>query len=190
MGRRPVAMAEGTEFDAAGFARLLRADRLVRDAEVFVDEDGVVTAVLAPQGPRPGPLLRQLVRELADRADEQLRVVVLPTVPRSADGAVDRARALESPDDIYLFERPATATEFMLVELVQQVLPGVQVSVTDSLPTLGADSLITIELTALIEEAFGTAMPPHEIFAADCLRDIAAALAPGAEAAGGHGARS
>jgi len=173
-------MGESTRLDAPELGRKLRANRLVRDAEVFVDDDGMITAVLAPQGPRPGPVLRQLVRELADAPDGQLRVAVLPAVPRSPDGTIDRTLALGSPDDIYLFERPATAAESALLGLVQQVLPGVAASVTDSLPTLGADSLVTIELTALIEEAFGTAVLPHEIFAAGSIRELAATLADAA----------
>jgi acyl carrier protein len=172
---------DAVQVDPGRLAALLRGDKLINDVAVMLDpEPSVITVLIVPQGYRPGHVLRQRVMRLAPEVGERLQVVLVFAIPRDPDGALDRDEALAAtrrPGALYRYEPPATETERSIVELVREVLPGVQVSITDSLAGLGGDSLATLELTGLINERFGVDIDPQRVFEAESLRDLAAILA-------------
>lgn len=162
-------------------AEQLREKPIINDAEVLAGpEPAELTALVVRQGYRPGPVFRDLVMRLAGEDRENIRVAIVPRIPRHADGTVDRAAAsavLGERALLLRFEPPATEIERRLADLVQQVLPQVGVSMTDDLVSLGGDSLIAVELVELIAEQWGAQISGRDLFAAETIRDMAAVIA-------------
>ncbi len=167
----------------ARLAALLRADAMVNDADVVADdEEQWITAVVVPQGFRLGTDLRDRLFALAAQAGEdagsgRLQLLLVPAVPRDAAGRVDPAAvraALHHPDaPVFRLEPAQTGTEQRLLRIVAEMLPGTQISVTDSLPQLGADSIVVMATVGRIEEEFGIDVNPQLVFGADSLRELA-----------------
>lgn len=158
----------------------LRGDRLINDVEVLPGPDpSVITVLVVPQGYRPGHVLRERVMRLVPEVGDRIQVALVRAIPRDPDGRLRRAEAVElteRPGVLHRYEAPASAPERALVDLVGEVLPGVQVSITDGFAALGGDSLATMELTALIHERLGIDVDPQLVFAAESLRELASAL--------------
>ena len=174
----------------SSLADRLRAHPFVNDAEVMTGPNpGEVTVFLAPQGFRPGPELRDIVLGLVDAPGPWVQVVVGWAVPRGPDGQLDREAALaalDQPGAVFRFEPPDTAGERMLASMVQAVLPDVRLSMTDDLASLGGDSLTAVDLVVRIREGFGVEVDPQQVFDAESLRELAAALpVPGQPATSG-----
>jgi acyl carrier protein len=168
------------EAELAALAHRLREDKAIKDAEIMPGPGEAITAVIVQQGVRPGPVLRHRAMKLAGSAAEQVQVLLMPAIPRLADGSLDHGEVLARIDDAYRFEAPATDDERSLAELVSRVLPGQRISMTDAVGDLGGDSIATFELAALISERFGIEVSAYQLFMANSIRDIAALV--GAEA--------
>jgi acyl carrier protein len=177
------------------FARLVRSDRLVSDADVLSGpEPCTITVLVVPRGYRPGPVLRQRIMKLAGDAAHadgtvgpggRMQVALVPNVPRDKRGLLDQSKAIvmiRRPGALYLFEPPATETERSLAALVREVLPGVQVSMTDGLTPLGGDSLTAVELLGLIHERLGVELDPQLLYSAETIRDLATVITQAAQA--------
>jgi acyl carrier protein len=162
-------------------AERLREKPIINDAEILAGpEPAAITALIVRQGYRPGPVFRDLVMRMAGEDREDMRVAIVPRIPRHADGTVDRAAALAVLGDravVLRFEPPATEIERRLAGLVRQVLPQVGVSMTDDLVSLGGDSLVAVELVELIAEQWGAQISGRDLFAAETIRDMAAVIA-------------
>lgn len=168
-------------------AKILRDDRLVRDAEVF-DGPGpaTITALIVPQGYSSGPALRERALRLVNGTGGRLQVAKVQQIPRDDSGGLDQGQALAMmglPGVLYRFEPPATDSERSLAQIVRQVLPDVRPSMTDALTPLGVDSLAAVELLALINERMGVALDAQQLYSAETLRDLTAMIDRAAQAA-------
>jgi acyl carrier protein len=173
--------------DVARLAAALRGDKLINEVEIIPGPGTTITVLIVPQGFRPGHVLRARVMRLAPDAGHRLQVALLRAIPRHPDGRLDREGAFAEtrrPGALYRYEPPATEAERAVVALVREVLPGVQVSVTDGFAALGGDSLATLELTGLINERLGVDVDPLRVFGAESLRELAATLAAALAAPG------
>ncbi|WP_163569438.1 acyl carrier protein [Fodinicola feengrottensis] len=111
-------------------------------------------------------------------------VAIVGSIPTDPDGTINRencvaiAEALErTPIGLFRYEPPADQTEVALVELLLEMLPYQRISMTDNLPMLGADSLVIVELSAVLSERFGVQVGAIELFEVRDLRGLAARLA-------------
>jgi acyl carrier protein len=159
----------------------LRGDRLINDAEVLPGPDAsAVTVLVVPQGYRPGHVLRERVMRLLPEIGDRVQVALVRAIPRDPGGRLRRAEAVamtERPGVLHRYEAPASGPEQALAALVGEVLPGVQVSMSDAFAALGGDSVATMELTALIHERLGIDVDPQLVFTAESLRELASTLA-------------
>jgi acyl carrier protein len=165
----------------------LREKPIIRDAAVLdgPEPDGL-TVMVVRQGYRPGPVFRDLVMRLAGERSGTIRVAIVPEIPRDAAGVVDQGAAhelLRQRSLILVYEPPACDSERRLAELVRQVLPQTSVSMTDDLVSLGGDSLVAVELVALIHQQWGIEVGGSDLFAAESIRDMAAVIARSAGSA-------
>ncbi len=162
-------------------AEQLREKPIVNDAEVLAGpEPAAVTAFIVRQGYRPGPVFRELVMRLLGEGREDIRVAIVPRIPRHADGTADRAAAWAALGERALllrYEPPVTEIECRLADLVRQVLPQVGISMSDDLISLGGDSLVAVELVELIAEQWGVEISGQDLFAAETIREMAAVIA-------------
>jgi acyl carrier protein len=159
-------------------AAALRADNLINDAEVIAGTAPAwLTAFIVPQGFRPGYRFRRRAMELAGDLSEHIQVALVRVIPRDENNEVARDKAHEllgRAGIIFGYEPPVSDREKMFLELVLEVLPGVHVSMTDNLPSLGGDSLGAIELIDLIENRMGVKVDPQEVFSATSFRELLA----------------
>ena len=165
----------------------LREKPIIRDAAVLdgPEPDGL-TAMVVPQGYRPGPVFRDLVMRLAGEHSSTIRVAIVAGIPRDAEGAVDQGAAreiLRQRSLILRYEPPVSDIERRLAELVRQVLPQTTISMTDDLVSLGGDSLVAVELVELINQQWGLEVSGSDLFAAESIRDMAAVIARSAGSA-------
>jgi acyl carrier protein len=162
-------------------AEQIREKTIVNDAEILPGpEQSGITAIIVRQGYRPGPVFRDLVMRLAGEDHEDIRVAIVRQIPRRADGTVDLAAALALLDERALVLRyvaPATNVERILVDLIKQVLPQVNVSMSDDLIGLGGDSLVAVQLAELIAEQWGVEINGRDLFGAETIGDMAAVIA-------------
>lgn len=172
-------MTDPGDIDQEALAGLLRSDKMIGDAEIMLGPGAAVTAVITPQGFRTGPVLRDRVLRLAGEAADRIQVLVVGEIPRGSDGSLDADAVLARLGNAYRFEPPATSSEAVLAELVGRILPGVRVSMTDTVAGLGGDSISTIELAVLIAERFGVEVPAQQVFGAASLRELAAVAEAG-----------
>jgi acyl carrier protein len=153
---------------------------MIRDAEVMIDaESGLISAFIVPRGLRSAPEMRQRAMRIAGSAAARLQIVLVHGIPRKPDGSLDEVQgriAMQRSGAVHRYEPATTEIERSVVALVEEVFPGRQVSITDSFASLGGDSLSTLQLTALIEERLGAYIPPQDVFDAESLRDLAAAV--------------
>jgi acyl carrier protein len=161
--------------DLAELRQRVALDRLVRDAEVISGPGpAAVTVLIVPQGYSPGPLIRQRVMRLADGTGGPLQVAIMREIPRDEEGMVDQHKALAAmrlPGALHRFEPAVTDTERALTELICQLLPDAQVSMTDTLVSLGADSLVTVELLELISQRMGVELDQRQLLTGT-VRDV------------------
>lgn len=161
-------------------ASVLRRDRLIHDVEILEGPEGApLTALIVPQGYRPGHVLRERVMRLVPEVGDDIQVALVRAIPRDGDGQLRWAEAValtRRPGALHRYEAPRSDLERALVSLVGELLPGVQVSVTDSVASLGGDSLTTLALTGLLLDRLGIDADPQLVFAAESLRDLASTL--------------
>ncbi|ALS61802.1 non-ribosomal peptide synthetase [Pandoraea norimbergensis] len=118
-------------------------------------------------------------------------VVALATMPRLANGKVDRL-ALPDPsvaeqggEGAAVDEPPQTPLEIWLAKRLEDLLGRAPIGVTRSLFALGGDSLTVIRFVARIGEGLHIEVLPGQVFATPTIRGLADALY--ARADGGDG---
>ncbi|HTE56368.1 MAG TPA: amino acid adenylation domain-containing protein, partial [Kofleriaceae bacterium] len=121
--------------------------------------------------------------ELARHAREHLpgfmvpsRFVLLPSLPLTSSGKIDRARLPEPVWDRAIRpagRRPGTQTEITLAALWGEVLPTGDVEADDSFFERGGHSLLAAQLVTRIARVFGVVLPVRSVFEAPTLSGLA-----------------
>jgi amino acid adenylation domain-containing protein len=102
-------------------------------------------------------------------------VVVLPALPLTATGKVDRAALPQPrPGGPPVVARPADDVERALVDLWEQVLGVTGIGIADELDLLGAGSLTATRVAAEVRRRFGVPCPVAVVLAAPTVTRLAA----------------
>ncbi len=153
--REAVVMSKGLGLDA----------RLV----AYVVMDGVEESSSATEG-----LKHSLGERLPEFMVPQL-YVPMEALPLTANGKVDR-KALPEPELVYTgveYEAPRTATEEVLCEIWQSLLPVERVGIHDNFFELGGHSLLAVQLMARIRISFNKRIEVSALFAAQTVAELA-----------------
>jgi amino acid adenylation domain-containing protein len=106
-------------------------------------------------------------------------VVLLPALPLTANGKVDRAK-LPAPDATEVaaptFVEPTAGLEAQLAAIWADVLKKERVGATDNFLELGGHSLMAIRMLGKISKAFGVRLPLRAVFEAPTVRQLAEVL--------------
>ncbi|HET6762194.1 MAG TPA: amino acid adenylation domain-containing protein, partial [Longimicrobiaceae bacterium] len=160
----------------------LAAHATVRDAAVVAREDGadggrrLVAYVVARDGAAADA--GELAAHLRGRLPEHMvpaAFVVLPALPLTANGKVDR-RALPAPTpggDGDAFVAPRTETERALAEIWAGCLTVERVGVHDNFFALGGHSLVATRVVSAIRERLRVELPLRALFAAQTVAELA-----------------
>jgi amino acid adenylation domain-containing protein/non-ribosomal peptide synthase protein (TIGR01720 family) len=121
--------------------------------------------------------LRVQLRRLLPEALVPGFILVLPELPRTSTGKLDRKR-LPSPQQrerIQHYVPPATVTEALLAEIWADVLHLARVSTEDNFFELGGHSLLATQVVARVRERCGVELPLRVLFNTTAtLREVAA----------------
>ncbi|MEO3745654.1 phosphopantetheine-binding protein [Plantactinospora sp. B5E13] len=153
------------------------------EAEMLPSSEPQVVVIVVPEGFRVGPEIRQDVLDVAEDLETPLVVVPTSNIPRRSDGSLDH----EAARNLYVnsgykftYRRPGSPEEEEVLrivsELLEESLPGVAVSVTDDLASLGGDSLTALELSDRIHNTFGVVLSAADLYGAQSLAEIAATV--------------
>lgn len=144
----------------------------VKEAVTAAREDmpGDSRLVAYVVGKEPIPAVRELRAYLKEILPEYMVPVAfmfLEALPLAPNGKIDRT-ALPVPDVeaqfTHQYVAPRTATEEILAKIWAQVLGVGQVGIHDSFFDLGGYSMLAVQLTFRIREAFGVDMPLRVLF--------------------------
>ncbi|MBJ6765766.1 amino acid adenylation domain-containing protein, partial [Myxococcaceae bacterium JPH2] len=153
----------------------------VREAVVLAREDGpggkrLVGYVVAHEGVETeGTQVREALKAELPEYMVPSAVVVLPRLPLTSNGKVDR-KALPAPDysgDARAYVAPATPTEEQLAALYGQLLGVPRVSARDSFFDLGGHSLLATQAISRIRQGFAVELPLRTLFEAPTVEGLA-----------------
>jgi amino acid adenylation domain-containing protein len=158
----------------------LLAHPAVREAAVVAaggpEGRRLVAYVVAAAGSAPAPA--ELRAHLLGRLPEPLvpaAFVTLDALPLTAHGKLDRG-ALPAPDDAARpaagHEPPATAAEWLLAEVWEEVLAIAGAGAHDNFFALGGDSILSIRVVALARRR-GLELSLQQLFRHQTLRELA-----------------
>ena len=143
-------------------------------------------------GARNVPLAESLRRHLAAHLPPSMiprHVIVLPTLPVTANGKVDRKALMTMERDASLDARrrlePAAGFETEVAKVLGGLLGVEEVSANANFFDLGANSALLVRAHGLIAKATGTAFPLIDMFRFPTIRSLAEALASPKPEAGG-----
>ncbi|HSK76264.1 MAG TPA: amino acid adenylation domain-containing protein, partial [Thermoanaerobaculia bacterium] len=168
----------GYRFDPGEIEAILRAHPSVQDAVVLVREDRLVAYAVPGEGTPSLALLRPF---LAERLPDYLvptDLVVLPALPLSPSGKVDRS-ALPAPGEDEASApggsvAPRTPLEEILAEIWAGLLGRERVGVHDDFFELGGHSLLGAQLVARVRDALGVEVSLRNVFEAPTVAGLAA----------------
>lgn len=186
----------GHRVDPNGVAAQLRACPGVRDAAVLAlrEEDGTVRLVGAAVAPgESAQSLGALLAEALPEAQRLSRLLLLETLPLTANGKVDRAalRALFAappPRESVAPAAPAGAQDPLATvltlwrELFASLGAADAIGPDDDFFALGGDSIMAIQLAGKARAA-GWLLSPAQIFTAPTPRALAALIKPASSSA-------
>ncbi|NMO17644.1 amino acid adenylation domain-containing protein [Pyxidicoccus fallax] len=154
----------------------------VREAVVVARESGpggkrLVGYVVAREGSRTdGATLRASLKEVLPEYMVPSAVVVLPALPLTASGKVDR-KALPAADLSESAAReyvaPRTPTEERLAGLWRELLGVARVGAHDNFFDLGGHSLLATQALSRIRQSFGVELPLRRMFESPTLDAVA-----------------
>ena len=131
------------------------------------------------QGLNYGPVLRDIVLDEIETEHPGVAVIVAREIPRTETGAVDPVASAglgrqlaEHGRWVFGIDPPETEEEKIIASLLMEILGAKRLSMTDSLPLLGADSLVLVELSGAVTERFGVTLDAMELFDVDDVRDL------------------
>jgi len=132
--------------------------------------------------------IRALLRSRLPAFMEPAAIVMLPALPLTATGKVDR-RALPTPSigaTGALYVAPSTDAERTLTSVCGELLNLPSVGVGDSFFALGGDSILAIQFVARVRE-HGLRLTPRQLFEHRTIAELAAVTEPVARTDGGGG---
>ena len=156
----------------------------VREAVAVVRGSGVARHIVAyvvadpvdASAGDPEPLLKaHLVARLPDHM-VPARVVVLPAMPLTVNGKLDRA-ALPEPESVAGHRPPVTAAERLLTAIWEEVLERPRIGLDDNFFDLGGDSILSIQVVGHARQA-GLAITAKDLFLHQTVGALAAAAPP------------
>jgi acyl carrier protein len=158
----------------------IRSHPEIRDVTGVLADGGRLYVLVEQQGFAYGTVLRDIVLDEIGPDHPDMAVAVVRDLPRiEGIGEVDNAASVElarrmtaRPTRIFRYEPPASDQEKALASLLLEILPVDRVSMTDSLPLLGADSLMLVELTAALGERFDVKVDAMELFEVGSVRGL------------------
>jgi amino acid adenylation domain-containing protein len=178
---------------------VLREDPAIRDAVVVGVEErpGEKSLIAYVAAPANAPSADALRARVASRLPEYLvpeAFVVLPALPRTPNGKVDRL-ALPAPvrppeprtPEARTAEAPRTETEERIAVVWREVLGTDAFGVRDDLFSLGGHSLRATQIVARLRQAFGVDLPLPAIFRCPTVEGLAAEVEALLAAAGPEG---
>jgi amino acid adenylation domain-containing protein len=165
---------------------LLRSAAGVDDAVVVAEPDAVGDPRLVAyveSGAAGGEVtaaLRERLRERLPQAMLPAAYVVLPKLPRTANGKLDR-RSLPGADGArpevgQPFVAPRTATEKRLAAMCAEALELDRVGVYDDFFELGGHSLVAARLLARVRDELGVELPLRRLFVDPTVAHLAEAV--------------
>jgi amino acid adenylation domain-containing protein len=175
----------GFRVELEGVEETLRRLPGIRDAAVAVKRASSGAAhlvgflVVSPEDGVQISELRALLSRQLPEYSLPARFAEVPDLPRTTAGKLDRGALAQLGEDS--MSQPDVGRERTLVE---QELAGIwarllrleSVDAEDDFFALGGHSLLTVELTTLVQEATGVALPAHAVFEAPTLREFAATV--------------
>jgi amino acid adenylation domain-containing protein/thioester reductase-like protein len=181
----------GYRIEPAEVESALLSHPAVREALVTVREDPRKRLVAYVGAPGAAPAAAELREHVRGRLPEYMvpaAVVVLPALPVTRHGKVDRA-ALPAPEDggdAARFVAPRTETERTLAALWADVLAVPKVGADDDFFELGGHSLLALPLVERVRQAFAVEVPLRALFSAPTVHRMAAAIDAVRAAGGGE----
>ncbi|WP_338864395.1 amino acid adenylation domain-containing protein [Myxococcus stipitatus] len=167
----------------------LRSIPDVKDAAVAVREATpgmarLVGYVVARTGARPSP--EELRMALASRLPSYMVpsvFVVLPALPTTLNGKVDRKALPEPPADVSTGRTPTSPREQLVARAFAEVLGREAVGADDGFFTLGGDSIAAMRLVSRLRRE-GFASSPKQLFEHPTVMEFARRLTPLAQRPG------
>jgi acyl carrier protein len=169
--------------DLAEAAGRLRGHPEINEVAAVRSLGGRLYVLAVPRGFVYGPVLRDIVLDELEAEHPDVAVAVVRSLPCS-DGAVDPAacvalaRAACDRRGVFAIEPPQTEEEKAVAAMLLDILSVKRLSMTDSLPLLGADSLVLVEISAAITERFGVTVNAMELFEVDDVRELVQLVFP------------
>lgn len=157
---------------------LLQSRIVVAREDVPGDKRLVAYVVMKPGERLDRAELQAFMKEKLPSFMVPATVVVMDTLPKNANGKIDR-KALPVPtrqSDAAAVVAPRTDLETQLVEIWRSVLALETVSITDDFFELGGNSLLVMRLFSELEAALNCRLPITEIFAAPTVEQLATRL--------------
>ncbi|HKV10771.1 MAG TPA: amino acid adenylation domain-containing protein, partial [Thermoanaerobaculia bacterium] len=165
----------------------------VREAAVLAREERggerhLAAWYVAAEGPVPAPELRAFLRRTLPEAMVPSAFAVLPALPRTAHGKIDR-RALQRIEPAAADETgeaPRTPAEELVAGIWAGLLGVERVSLHDSFFELGGHSLLAGRMMARLRGALGLELPLSTLFEEPTVAGLAAAFERARGAASGE----
>jgi acyl carrier protein len=154
-------------------AARIRAYPEVNDVAAACSPDGCRYVLVEQQGFVYGTALRDIVLDELAPDDDNVVVAVVRKIPADSVSIVELARrTAEEGRWLFVMEAPQTQQEREVAALLTELLDLKRLSMADSLPLLGADSMVLVELSAAITERFGVTVNAMDLFDVDTVRDL------------------
>jgi amino acid adenylation domain-containing protein/non-ribosomal peptide synthase protein (TIGR01720 family) len=154
----------------------------VAEAHVMVHEQGqskaLVAYVAGSFSAGAGEVAQRLIAALRERLPEHMlpqHVSVLPALPRTRHGKVDRTRLPAPEQAARAYEPPQGEVETLLAQLWAEILKVERIGRDDNFFELGGDSILSILVVSRVRER-GYAITPRQLFAHPQLSALASVL--------------
>jgi acyl carrier protein len=170
----------GTPADPLLLEELLRQHSAVAEAAAVPLGLSDLVTIVEPMPGRtlvPADIVDLVRAELADLASQR---VILATIPRLANGQIDRdalksiAAAASAGEEEET--APATAVEAVLVRIWSEVLQVPRIGIRTNFFDAGGNSITSVQVIARVRESFRVELPLHRLFELPTVEELARAI--------------